>query len=452
MDFFLDILLALPLELSVKVLKCLTAAETIRLRLVSKGYYGFMTSEEVCSSLSYHFIHPGYNATKNLASWRFHYENHISRRLSFASGKPWAVEIIRTSCVSECRSFCPETLCLASAPATSGCSVIVQDLNRYPTELVLPPTRTPDGSAIIRVALLPLFVVVVTRKGDCYVWNLETRQRHQFRLPRPGLAVMHGSGNLVAMALPGLIIVHDVQAQKTSTFKDTGDGVRVRGGTKSSVLHVDTFVIPTTEKQAVWVIRGSYQPPNDPLLVVADRLDLETGGIVQGEFHHFPRCRGRFRRGMDLWRFLEDNRFGCHPVLRTTRTQAVFDQAAGHQAFGRRTSEPEAATFLGSVTGTGLCGCFFGPATGSDGLGCFSLGEPLFGAWVLSQEPPDWEGCTRPLDLSNIRLRDHTITSEWALCIGLCDRFILFHVGPSRQAYVVWFKGIHDNYGYGYNV
>ena len=325
-----------------------------------------------------------------------------------------------------------------------ACSVIVQDLNTYPAELVLPPTRTPDGSNINHVALLPSFVVVVTQMGNCYVWNLETRQRHQFRLPHPDVSVMHGSGNMVAMALPGLIIVHDVRAQKTSTFKDTGNGVRVCGGTKSSVLHVDTLVTTSTEKQAVWVIRGGYQPWNDPLLVVVDRLDLVTGKVTQAGFQHFPRCRGRFRHGTDLWQFLEENRFSCHPVLRITHKQAVFDQAAGHQAFGHRTSEP---TFLGSVTGTVFGRCFFGPATGSDGLGCFSFGRSLFGTWVLSQEPPDWEGCTRPLDFSDTRLRDHAKASSWATCIGLCDRFILFDVGSSRNAYVVRFKGIHDDYG-----
>ena len=84
----MDILGALPPELSIRVLKYLTPAESIRVRLFSKSYHDLLTSEVVCSALSHHFIQREYNDAKKFDSWRLHYENHVSRRLAYAFGSP----------------------------------------------------------------------------------------------------------------------------------------------------------------------------------------------------------------------------------------------------------------------------------------------------------------------------------------------------------------------------
>ena len=87
-----DILTAPPLELSMRALKYLTPVATISLRLVSKGYYDLLTSEEMCKFLSHQFVTPEYESTKAFPPWRFHYKNRASGRLAFHSGKPWIAE------------------------------------------------------------------------------------------------------------------------------------------------------------------------------------------------------------------------------------------------------------------------------------------------------------------------------------------------------------------------
>ena len=420
----MDILTALPLELSMKVLRFLAPVDTIRLRLVSKRYHDLLTSEETCSFLSHQFITPEYNSAKALPSWKLHYENHVSRRLSFASGKPWGVEILG---LPDSIAFCPETFCLALTNFSD--SVSVKDLNSYPARCVLPPTRTPDRSRIAHAALLPSFVVVATQMGHGYAWNLETHQGHQFKLPNSSIRDMHGSGNLVAIALEGSVIVHDVQAQKTVSFKDTRSDIRVWEEEEIRARPPCDGVIINPEKQVVWMI--SQIPRSDHWLLVIDSLHLETGGVAQRDICVIHHPITRFYSGKGLWLFLEP--CACPTGRSNTQKRVALDQATG-----RLTMEyfPIEYPALCEVPASHR----WGPAISSDGLGCF-IGGPSGCVWMLNREPGDEVAHARPLARS---------APPSGSCIWLCDKLALFDI--LLGVAVVRFKGIHDNYdGYKYS-
>lgn len=397
----MDILTALPPELSMKVLKHLTPIETIKLRVVSKSYNDLLTSEEICSLLSRRFIAPEDNSTKVLPSWRLHYENHLSRRLSFASGEPWLVESLGPADGAVNISFCPETRCLA---LTIGDSVSVQDVNSYPVKCVLPPTHAPDRSWIADAVLLPSFVVLASPMGHGYAWNLGTHKEHQFELPESRVTGMSGSRNLVAISLEGWVIVHDVQAQETSRFKDTRSDIRVWGREEIMVDFSRGCMVTSPEKKVVWMI--CQTSASGHYLLVIDSLHLETGEFVQRDICEFPNLHSTpsySRNG--LWIFPEQAAYG-YPQKRNntgeTAKRAIFDQATG-----RLTLE-------------------YIPVTSPHRL------------WMLNQQPGGKVARAQPLDL---------YTPERPLeVVWFCDKFALFRT--ESEVCVARFAGIHDNYEY----
>ena len=428
----MDILTELPPELSMGVLKYLTPVTAIKLRLVSKRYYNLLTSEEVCCSLSHQFITPEYNSTKALSSWRLHYENHVSRRLSFASGKPWKISGLGCTYNADVTVFCPETLRFVLPASTMSDSVSVQDLNTYPPKCVLPPTCTPDGSAITHAALLSSFVVVATESGHGYSWNLETHQEHEFKLPDSPINGMHGSGNLVAISFEGWVVIHDVQAQETRTLKDTRSDTRVWEGEEIRLVYESSYIVTNPKKQVIWMI--SHTPREKSWLLVTDSLNLETGEFVQRDicefYYHEPTP---FNCGNGLWLFLErDGVCACDPG-RYNRDMAteriIFDQAAGrltveHFPFEYPLPRPLSHHLSYHV---------WGPAISADGLGCFIDG-PSNCFWMLSREPGDEVVYAKKLDPG--------IEERPLGCIWFCDRFALLY--SSREVYVARFRGIHD--------
>ena len=427
----MDILMALPLELSMRVLRFLAPVDTIRLRLVSKRYHDLLTSEETCSFLSHRFITPEYNSTKALPSWRLHYENHVSRRLSFASGKPWGVEILGQPSGIEIAAFCPETLCLALSN-DAGESVSVEDLNSYPAKCVFPSTPAPDGSLFDFTALLPSFVVAVTGLANCYAWNLETHQRHHFKLPNSDITSIHGSGNLVAIAVEGLVVIHDVQTRKTASFKDTNNYIRVWEEEEISILSHRSGIIANPEKQVVWMFSEASE--NGRRFLVTDSLHLETKEVVQIDIRVMPEVYSDFyfANGLynGLWVFLDQH--DCRPGA--NNTQKLAKRVFLDQATGRRAVEHFPVEYPTSGAAPALHQR--GPAMSPDGLGCLVDGVFPFHVWVLNREPGDEVARVQPLDLR--------IPEKPYSCVWFCDKFALFYT-PIGIA-VVRFKGIHDKY------
>ena len=417
----MDILKELPVELCVGVLKYLTPVTTIRLRLVSKSYYNLLTSEEICSSLSRQFVNPKYNLTKGISSWRLHYENHVSRRLSFASGKPWGVTSLGGIYDPDVTVFCPETLRLVLPASTTSDSVSVQDLNTYPPKCLLPPTSTPDGSVITHAALLPFFVVVATESGHGYAWNLETHQGHEIKLPDSPINGMHGSGNLVAISFEGWVVIHDVQAQETSTLSDTRSDIRVWGKEEIRPDYESSCIIINPERQVVWMISQTNR--NKHWLLVTDSLHLGTGKFAQRDICELQ-CSylTPFNSGNGLWLFVEDS--GAQECLQEKHNlETGAKQIALDQAAGRLTVE-----YFPFIHPTPM----WGPVISADGLGCFIDGpSSRFG--VLSREAWDEVVRVQPLDSGVEKPRG---------CIWFCDKFALFYT--YKEVYVARFKGIHD--------
>ena len=444
----MDILGALPLELSIRILKCLTPAESIRLRLVSKSYHDLLISEEVCSSLSHHFIKREYNAAKKFDSWRLHYENHISRRLSYGFGKPWKIEVLHHMWF---RSFCPETSYLAGTLETDFDFVQVLDLNTYPAEHVLPPTRTPDSSDIRDVVLLPSFVVVVTWTNRGYSWNLETHRLYVFEVPDwadSDPAYIFGNGNLIVVPLRDSVIVHDVQAEKASELKGIRDETRIWNGVET-VCRDGAFAIANAERRVVWVIRelqGQVSFDQQPFAI--DSFRLETGEVVP-EVRSIVNC-GLFYCGDGLWQFWGDEPFSCHPEPAQDTTNVQAKRIALDTGTGAWTEEAYTIMFPGWVTKFHRRDFHSGPMTRSDGLGCFIESDPRWQIWMLDQEPGDRVTRAHPLDLSALAgrsvLEDLRATEGGSIdnCLGLSDKFVLL-ADAVKETVVVRFKGIHDS-------
>ena len=439
----MDILGALPLELWLRVLKYLTATESIRLRLVSKSYHNLLTSEVVCRSLSYHFIKRKCNAAKKFDSWRLHYENQISRRHSYAFGKPWVTENLPHMGF---KSFCPETLYLAGTLESKFDFVQVLDLNTYPAEHVLPPTRTPDSSNIRDVVLLPSFVVVVTLANRGYSWNLETRRVYRFEVPNLGYLYnsIHGSGNLIALVSRDSVIVHDVQAEKESLFKGIGNNTRVCNEVETSWAR-SAFAISNAEKRAVWLFREAREKSSgsERRVFVIDSLHLETGRVVPEGARSLPHDEPFCEDG--LWQFWDTKPSNWHPgpAQRTENAQTrriVFDPKTRVW-----TEEAYTIMFPGWITEFPNRDFLSRLITGSDGLGCFIDGSSRPLVWMLDQEPGD--RVIRARLLTPIALAGHSVegTREFR-CFGLCDKFLVGRTG--KGTVVIRFKGIHDRVGY----
>lgn len=421
-----DILTTLPPELSMQILEHLSPVVAIRLRRVSKRYYDLLTCEEIC-----HFLSRRYNRTAalTLSTWRLHLENHVSRRLNFASGKPWALETLR----SDLGAFCPGTLSVAligsrrRPGSRSDCGLVsVRDLSSYPSRCVLPATFSPDGSEIEFVALLPSFVAVATKASHCYVWNLETHIRHQISLPpNSQIRGMHGAENLVAIALKGSVVVHHVQAQKKRSFKDTRSGARVRKGREFLLRpELDGMTIDT-ERRVVWMIGRALDRP----LVVTDSLDLETGEFVQRDVRGFqhPVIPSKFPGG--LWPSL--NHYQRLPGG-NGNTQDLIKRAF-LKATGKRATEFFPVEYHPKSKNEKPEIHQWGPAISPSGLGCIvdRLSPPE--VWMLSREPGE---------VAHLKPLNHYRTSGNS-CAYFCDEFILLH---GAETAVVRFKGIHDNY------
>ena len=164
--------------------------------------------------------------------------------------------------------------------------VSVKDFSLYPAKCVLRTTRAPDRSRILYAALLPSFVVVATQMGNGYAWNLETHKEHWFKLPNSSIRGMHGSGNLVAISLKDWIVVHDVQVQKTSSFKNTQSDIRVWDGEEIRAHYQRGVIIVNPGKKIVWT---TGQTPRDGhWLLIADGIYLEKEAFVQRDIHELP--------------------------------------------------------------------------------------------------------------------------------------------------------------------
>ena len=151
-----------------------------------------------------------------------------------------------------------------------------------------PTNRRPDRSRILYAALLPgpSFVVVATQMENGYAWSLETHKEHWFRLPNSSIRGMHGSGNLVAISLKNWVVVHDVQVQKTSSFKDTRSDIRAWEAEEIRAHYQHSVIIVNPGKNIVWMI--GQTPRNGHWLLIADGLYLETEGFVHRDIHEPP--------------------------------------------------------------------------------------------------------------------------------------------------------------------
>ena len=430
----MDILRALPPELSIRVLKCLTPVESIRLRLVSKSYHDLLTSEAVCSALSHHFIKREYNDAKKFDSWKLHYENHVSRQLAYAFGKSWVTERLPYTWHS---SFCPETSYFARDLGPGSSSVQVLDLNTYPAESVFPPTRMPDSSDIRKLVLLPSFVVVVTRANHGYSWNLKTHRVYRFEVPDLDYQSdrIHGNGTLIAIAFQDSVIVHDVQAEKESSFKDIGNNTRIWDGVET-ISERTTFVIANSEKRVVWLFRKLQFPILYDQIFAVDSLHLETGEVVLGEARSFPNHTPSCTE--DPWQLWDTSWFSWHPgpAHRTKNAQKrriVFDARTGAWA-----EEAYAVTFPACVTEFTFGGTHPRLIIRFDDLGHLVLGSSPSLVWTLGEKPgafPLSPGGPAPLS-----------------CLGLCDKFLVgitgMGAGTERASpYLIRFKGVHDCVG-----
>ena len=430
----MDILGALPPELSIRALKYLTPVESIRVRLVSKSYHDLLTSEAVCSALSHHFIKREYNDAKKFDSWKLHYEHHVSRQLAYAFGKPWVTERLPYTWHS---SFCPETSYFARDLGPGSGSVQVLDLNTYPAESVFPPTRMPDSSDIRKLVLLPSFVVVVTRENHGYSWNLKTHRVYRFEVPDLDYQSdrIHGNGTLIAIAFQDSVIVHDVQAEKVSSFKDIGNNTRIWDGVET-VSERTTFVIANSEKRVVWLFRKLQFPILYDQIFAVDSLHLETGEVVLGEArslpNHPPSCTE------DPWQLWDTSWFNWHPgpAHRTKNAQKrriVFDARTGAWA-----EEAYAVTFPACVTEFTFGGTHPRLIIRFDDLGHLVLGSSPSLFWTLGEKLgafPLSPGGPAPLS-----------------CLGLCDKFLVgitgMGAGTERASpYLIRFKGVHDCVG-----
>ena len=440
----MDILGSLPVELSIRILKYLTPAGSIRLRLVSKSYHHLLTSEEVCRSLSHHFIKREYNAARKLDSWRLHYENHVSRRLSYGSGKPSLIEHLPEMWFI---SFCPETSYLAGTPDISSELVQVLDPNTYPAKYVFPPTRMPDGSRVRGVILLPSFVVVLTVSDRGYSWNLETRRVYQFEVPEIAEKIftyIFGHGSLIAIASRDLMMVHDVQAEESSSFKSIRADPRIRRWRGEDVALYRSFAIVNAEKRVVWIFRKFWSEnflAPDPFAI--DSLNLETGEVVLGELRSFPELAQHYCED-GLWNLWEPDPLRCQPGPTQHTTNVQTERIFFDTRTGALTEETYTIIFPGSITKFNYCDRLSGPFTRPGGLGCFIQNGPSVSIWMLDQEPGDRVARACPLDL-NLPVGYHT-TAGCGLytCLGLSDNFVLLY-NTIKGILVVRFKGIHDN-------
>ena len=433
----MDILVELPVELSIRVLEYLTPAESIRLRLVSKSFHSLLTSEEVCRSLSHRFVKREYNSAKKLESWRLHYENHVSRRLSFGSGKAWLTESLPLMYL---KSFCPETLYLAGALGSERDTVQVLDLNTYPAALVFPPTRMPDSSKVKRVTLLPSFVVALTTTNRGYSWNLETRRVYQFEAPErddPADGFITGNGNLIAIPSRDFVMVHDVQAEKSSKFGSISVDTESREWMGSVPEYLGSFAVANAEKRVVWILRKfAYIDFFEPEPYAMDGLYWEAGKVVAGELSNYPYSVQPYCED-GYWQLWGVESLLCRPgpTKETTHAQtsrAIFDTRTGAWTKGKYS-----VIFPSRFKMTRSCSSL---RTRSDGLGCLVENRPELQVWMLDQKPGHWVAHARPLD-------PNILTKDWNLfsfnCFGLSDKFVL--LGDStEEAVVVRFRGIHE--------
>ena len=442
----MDILGALPPELSIRVLKYLTPIESIRLRLVSKSYHDLLTSEEVCSVLSRQFIQHEYNAAKKLDSWRLHYENHISRRLAYAFGKPWVTEHLPH--MGLC-SFCPETSYLAGVLGPARNSVEVLDLNTHPAGSVFPPTRVPNRAAIKGVILLPSFVVVVTQGNRGYSWNLKTQREYRFEIPYIyyDCEHIHGNGTLIAIPIQDSVVVHDVQAEKESLFKGIGNDTWMWGDMEST-CHVRTLAIANSEKRVVWLFRElQFGAVYDQIFVV-DSLHLETGEVVQGEVYSIeydpPSCED------GPWQFWDTS---WHPGP----DQSTKNAQTGRIVFDARTGAWTEAAFTtmfpACVTESTDGDVYSRLIIRSGDLEYLIFGSSHERVRMRGQEPGDHLARADPL--SPVAPAHYPIGGGLPFsCLGFCDKFLVGNTrmgtrnfGMDTGTVVLRFKGIHDCVG-----
>ena len=332
-------------------------------------------------------------------------------------------------------SFCPETSYLATVQEPGRGSVEVLDLNTYPEELVFPPTRMPDSSGIKDVILLPSFVVVVTWENHGYSWNLKTHRVYQFEVPDLYYQSdrIHGNGTLIAIASQDSVIVHDVQAEKESSFKDIGNDTRTLEGIEP-IYERTTFTIASSEKRVVWLFRELQCPIFYDRIFAVDILHLETGEVALGEVRSLP-----------------DDPPSCEDG---PSRRIVFDTRTGVW-----TEEAYTIIFPACVTEFTNGDVYSRLIIRSD-----DFGHLVFGSHervrMLGQEPGDH--ATRAGPLSPAALARYPIEVNYPFsCLGFCDKFLVgingtgtgtgtravTRMGFKTGTVVIRFKGIHDCVG-----
>jgi len=268
-------------------------------------------------------------------------------------------------------------------------------------------------------------VVVVTSTNRGYSWNLETHQVYQFQIPNPGNSYnrIHGSGNLVAIALRDSVVVHDVQAEREIPIQRTGKNTRISEGVEDS-FGCNASVIANAEERVIWLLRSfRLRRPQDPnqYSCAIDGLRLETGEIIPGEVRSFSPRQPLCEDG--LWQFWDttgtSSRWHPGPAQRTENVQVrrtVFDVRTGAWA-----EEAYTIMFPGWITGSS----------------CKLV-------WMLDQEPGS--RLIRARVLAPAALAGHAVGGSFPFhCLGLCDKFLLGET--VKGTIVIRFKGIHDLVG-----
>ncbi|RPA98474.1 hypothetical protein L873DRAFT_1835919 [Choiromyces venosus 120613-1] len=454
-SFFMDILGTLSIELAFLVIQHLDPIDTIRLRRVSKHYHEIFTSEDVCRFMSYNLL-PTEDDSARPDSWRIYYENRVSRRWAFMNGESHNIEELVDSTTMNMTSFCHKTSQFAYV-FENFTKFLVVDLSTSPITEVLPPMFSTNRSRILLIQLLPTHVVVATSMGVCYAWNLSTMEWHSFKLPNARVNSIHGDGNLVAISVLKILVVHDVVKETSKTYE--GEPIEWLWNIAGSDVRIHRLLVDA-ERKRIWTLTESM--PLEKRAV--HMLDLLTGATTLKEMALKPQPGGRLYNwelryalplycGNDCYDFVFD-----YEVYHKSSCSEKAPRA-GRLVFDLRTGDCYEDTFYLEACGkqiptdqfaheyNGLTCCYnhhFAPQEEVSGRG-FHPSSFFFVPGMAYRTPGKKEARFRFLDKPNFRkMREGQDRAPW-LCNAMTEKFVLLvSHWDSELPVLVRFKGIHE--------
>ncbi|KAL3475321.1 hypothetical protein BJX99DRAFT_230061 [Aspergillus californicus] len=210
-SFQKDILGALPLEIVVQIIQLLALCDLHILRRVSRRWNDVLSSNIACSVMFRRYTGGSLSPDGEFKSAFAHYSR---QRFRLEQGNPIGKPQVHLPFVStEPISHLDYSNGKYAWKTDNGTTIMVYDMCSQKAKRFCTMNREP----LYHFRLSESILAVITYRGHCHAWNIQTEDMHTFRCPNVSVSVFAVGGSRISIYYKGSSNIEDTEFENHST-------------------------------------------------------------------------------------------------------------------------------------------------------------------------------------------------------------------------------------------